>query len=79
LIAAGNGGDSTLEGLVASKLESPSALVRAMAVWALGQLVSSEHLGELEQRFRPAETDAAVMAEWALALGTSDGKEGRPS
>jgi epoxyqueuosine reductase len=86
LIAAGNSGDSALKGLVASKLESPSALVRAMAVWALGRLVVSEHLGELERRFRPGETDAMVEAEWAavtgeqaLALGAIDGKEGQPS
>jgi epoxyqueuosine reductase len=79
LIAAGNSGDPTLEGLVVSKLESPSALVRAMAVWALGRLVASRRLSELERGFRPAETDAAVMAEWALALSTSNRKEGRPS
>jgi epoxyqueuosine reductase len=78
LIAAGNSGDSALKGLVASKLESPSALVRAMAVWALSRLVASEDLGEFERRFRPAEADAMVEAEWALALGTIDRKEGRP-
>jgi hypothetical protein len=55
-------------------------------VWALGRLEAPEHLGELERRFRPAETDAMVEAEWAaangetaLALGAIEAKEGRPS
>jgi epoxyqueuosine reductase len=86
LIAAGNSGDPALASPVAKKLESSSALVRAMAVWALGQLEAPEHLGELERRFRPAETDAMVEAEWAAAtgetalpLGAIEVKEGRPS
>ena len=85
LIAAGNSGDPALAAPVAEKLESPSALVRAMAVWALGQLVTSNHLRRLEQRSRPAETDATVEAEWAAAMGETalasgamDRKEGRP-
>jgi epoxyqueuosine reductase len=69
LIAAGNSGDPVLASPVAEKLESPSALVRAMAVWALGQLVAADRLGEFEQRFRAAETDLAVEAEWAAATG----------
>ena len=85
LIAAGNSGDPALAAPAAVKLESPSALVRAMAVWALGRLVASERFEELERRFRPFETDPDVEAEWAAAVGarsptrTIDGKESRPS
>ncbi len=76
LIAAGNSGDLTLASPVAEKLESASALVRAMAVWALGRLVAPERFSAFEKRFRPTETDAAVKAEWALAI-SADGKEGQ--
>jgi epoxyqueuosine reductase len=69
LIAAGNSGDPALAGLVASKLESASPLVRAMAVWALARLVAADRLAEFERRWRSAETDAAVEAEWAAAAG----------
>jgi epoxyqueuosine reductase len=69
LIAAGNSGDPALAGLCAAKLESTSALVRAMAVWALARLKATDRLGECERRWRPAETDATVEAEWAAATG----------
>ena len=64
LIAAGNSGDPALAGPVAEKLNSPSALMRAMAVWALGRLVSPDDLAEFECRFRPSETDEMVEIEW---------------
>lgn len=73
LIATGNSGNPALAGPVMEKLESPSALVRAMAVWALGRLVASDRLAELERRFRGAETDATVAAEWAAATGAGAG------
>jgi len=89
LIAAGNSGDPALAGPVAEKLKSPSALVRAMAVWALARLVSPDDLAEFECRWRPSETDAMVEVEWAVATGATparamvasavDLKEGRPS
>ncbi|MGA9215195.1 MAG: hypothetical protein WBZ54_07960, partial [Methylocella sp.] len=65
-------------------LKSSSALVRAMAVWALGRLVSPDDLAEFECRWRPRETDAMVEVEWAVAgaataPGAIDLKEGRPS
>src|SRR6202043_3667316 len=71
LIAAGNSGDPALAGLVAGKLKSPSALVRAMAVWALGRLVSPDDLAEFECRWRPSEVDAMVEVEWAVAGGAT--------
>ena len=67
LIAAGNSGDLALAGLVAERLKSPSALLRAMAVWALARLVSPDDLAEFERRSRPGETDEAVEAEWAAS------------
>jgi epoxyqueuosine reductase len=86
LIAAGNSGDPALASPVASKLKSPSDLVRAMAVWAIRRLVASDRFAELERRFRLTETNAAVDAEWAaakvenaLAAGALDGKAGQPS
>ncbi|PZR82159.1 MAG: tRNA epoxyqueuosine(34) reductase QueG [Hyphomicrobiales bacterium] len=89
LIAAGNSDDPALVGPVAEKLKSPSALVRAMAVWALGRLVPLADLAEFERRWRPGETDETVEAEWAAAAGAAmaagamparavDLKEGRP-
>ncbi len=89
LIAAGNSGDVALAGPVAEKLKSSSALVRAMAVWALGRLVSPDDLAEFERRWRPGEADEMVEAEWAaadaatangaMAAGAIELKEGRPS
>jgi epoxyqueuosine reductase len=89
LIAAGNSGDPGLAGPVAEKLKSRSALVRAMAVWALGRLVPPDDLAEFERRYLPGETDEMVEAEWAVAgaatatgaitAGELELKEGRPS
>ncbi len=69
LIAAGNSGDPSLAALAEEKLNSPSPLVRAMAVWALSQLVSKVQLAEIERRWRSSETDKEVEAEWAAATG----------
>jgi epoxyqueuosine reductase len=71
LIAAGNSSDPSLANLVEEKVSSPSPLVRAMAVWALSQLVSKVHLAEIERRWRSSETDKDVEAEWALATRTA--------
>ena len=62
LIAAGNSGDAALVPLVEARLEDPSPLVRAMAVWALARLAP--------QRFRALrgthanDADQAVRNEW---------------
>jgi epoxyqueuosine reductase len=69
LIAAGNSSDPSLAILAEEKLQSPSPLLRAMAVWALSQLVSKGRLEELERRWRSGETDEEVEAEWAAARG----------
>ena len=89
LIAAGNSGDPALAGPVAEKLKSPSALVRAMAVWALGRLIPLGDLAEFERRYLPGEADEMVEAEWGAATGATPAramttsavhlKVGRPS
>lgn len=67
LIAAGNSGDATLAGAVASKLASPSPLVRGTAIWALSRL-DAERLETLALEYRLLEPDECVEAEWAAAL-----------
>jgi len=62
LIAAGNSHDPDLIDLVESRLDDPSPLVRAMAVWALGRL-APHRLAQMSAS-RRAETDPAVQAEW---------------
>ena len=42
----------------------PPPLVRAMAVWALGQLVEPEAFAELAKHGLKAERDEDVIAEW---------------
>ncbi len=65
LIAAGNSGDEALIPNVTEHLNDASALVRAMAVWALGELVSSEEAAHLVTAHSDREIDASVKAEWA--------------
>jgi epoxyqueuosine reductase len=68
LIAAGNSGDSGLLPLVEPLLVDASPLVRAMAIWAIGQLAAPDRAAALAARCRPREHDAAVAAEW-LTIG----------
>jgi epoxyqueuosine reductase len=67
LIAAGNSADSALAPLVEARLADTSPLVRAMAIWALGRLAPQRIAAAAAQR--RSETDYAVAAEWAAALG----------
>lgn len=64
LIAAGNSNDNTLEQPVAILLNDASALVRAMAVWALGQLVEEKKFTFYRNRHERHEPDGYVRAEW---------------
>jgi epoxyqueuosine reductase len=63
LIAAGNSGDKSLVPHVINLLADPSALVRAMAVWALQQLDPVQ----ADQHRKTHETDEAVRNEWHSA------------
>jgi len=64
LIAAGNSGYVGLADTIQPLLSDVSPLVRAMAVWALAQLVP---IGELKLKHYASETDADVRAEWESA------------
>jgi len=64
LIAAGNSGDRSLLGEVERLLGDHSALVRGMAVWALGRLGDAGEVRAMRERFEPGELDGDVLAEW---------------
>jgi epoxyqueuosine reductase len=64
-IAAGNSGDASLLPLLEPLLRDASPLVRAMAVWALGELAEPAHQAALAALFAPRESDAAVALEWS--------------
>ncbi|MBC8051315.1 MAG: tRNA epoxyqueuosine(34) reductase QueG [Chitinophagales bacterium] len=64
--AGGNSGDSALIPHAIALLGDQSALVRAAAIWALGELLNSDKLAldALKSRHQPQETDADARAEW---------------
>ncbi|MDP4594996.1 MAG: tRNA epoxyqueuosine(34) reductase QueG, partial [Beijerinckiaceae bacterium] len=70
LIAAGNSGDAALLPQIIAKLGDDAAIVRAMAVWATGQLASRNSLQRLMDTHLSGEQDKDVQAEWHLALET---------
>jgi epoxyqueuosine reductase len=61
LIAIGNSGDEALSAEAKRLLDDPSPLVRAMAVWALGRLLTKEKLLALSPK---DELDTDVRREW---------------
>jgi len=65
LIAIGNSGDATLAPPVEALLDDPSPLVRAMAVWALEQLLDNATFVTLRTERSACESDAGVVAEWS--------------
>jgi epoxyqueuosine reductase len=64
LIAAGNSGDRSLAAHAERLLGDPSALVRAMAVWALSRLLPDHDFTALRERHRDTEPDGDVRREW---------------
>jgi epoxyqueuosine reductase len=64
LIAAGNSGDARLLPGVARLLGDASPLVRAMAVWALGQLADAQTWAAARAYYAVRETDSSVREEW---------------
>ena len=74
LIAIGNSDDASLATVAERLLEDASPLVRAMAVWALSQLLTSRDFKAIQARQHPNETDGAVRAEWKYGHAV-----GRPS
>lgn len=51
-------------------LDDSSNIVRAMAVWAVGRMMSGEKLKILSTPYLKVETDANVLEEWDRALAT---------
>ena len=64
LIAIGNSGDAALAATAENLLTDDSALVRAMAVWALSRLLPTAAFSALAGEHMVGEPDAAVRAEW---------------
>ena len=65
LIAAGNSGDKDLVSAISCYLTHPDARLRAMAVWALGELLPAEQVLTFQS---DTESDADVAAEWAAIM-----------
>ena len=63
LIAIGNSGLPELARVAQARLDDPSPLVRAMAVWALARLDHESFEAERTKR-KFQETDPAVLEEW---------------
>lgn len=67
LIAIGNSQDTSLVEPAKNLLTDASPLVRAMAVWALLQLLERDAFIQLRQQHQQDETDPDVLAEWGAA------------
>ena len=65
LIAIGNSGNQNFIPVTEHLLNDSSPLVRAMAVWALAQLMAVEDFQKLRITHEKNETDLAVKAEWS--------------
>jgi epoxyqueuosine reductase len=65
LIAIGNSGDVSLGDSALALLEDASPLVRAMAVWALARLLTTEAFETLREEFAHVDPDPDVKGEWA--------------
>lgn len=66
LIAIGNSGNPKLASEAERLLDDPSPLVRAMAVWALAELLAKEQFLALADARREREEDPDVRAEWPV-------------
>jgi epoxyqueuosine reductase len=64
LIAIGNSGNKNFIPVAERLLNDSSPLVRAMAVWALAQLMHHEDFQQARDRHAVTEPDLAVKAEW---------------
>jgi len=64
LIAIGNSNDQTLVACAENLLNDESIRVRAMAVWALGQLLDTSTFKNLKQHNASNETNESVLKEW---------------
>lgn len=64
LVAIGNSADPGLASVAQARLDDASALVRAMAVWALARLLDANAFARLRRSRMAGEADARVRAEW---------------
>jgi epoxyqueuosine reductase len=64
LVAVGNSGNGSLVNVAKARLGDASPLVRAMAVWALAQLVPKGEFIRLRDERLAHETDEDVKREW---------------
>lgn len=76
LIAIGNSGDTALAGAAIALMEDAAPIVRAAAIWALGELAPVDARA-LAARRAADETDADVLAEWSALLGGDDASRTR--
>lgn len=74
LIAMGNSGLTYLLPNIEAHLTDHNPVVRAAAVWALGQLAPQSAVSGLAAIHRPSETDTDVLAEWGLACEATLGQ-----
>jgi len=68
LIAIGNAGDATLAEEAERLLDDASSLVRAMAVWALGRLLTPDAVARHAAERLEQESDPDVREEWRRAM-----------
>jgi epoxyqueuosine reductase len=68
LIAIGNSGDAALADEALRLLDDASPLVRAMAVWAIGRLLSPEAVARHAAERLEREDDPDVREEWRRAV-----------
>ncbi len=68
LIATGNSGDSSVATInkIISLINDPAAIVRAMAIWALKQLLPNQQFIKLKDKYMARENDYDVKAEWHI-------------
>lgn len=67
LIAIGNSGDRGLVPSAEALIDDASALVRAMAAWALSRLLEPGDFAALAEHRKTRERDAEVLAEWGAS------------
>ncbi len=69
LIAIGNSKDASHISHITDLLGDTSPLVRAMAVWALGELASAQEYSTMKIHYMPREAAADVAGEWNRKAG----------
>jgi epoxyqueuosine reductase len=79
LIAIGNSGNAALAESASRHLGHASPLVRAMAVWALRQLLAPDAFAGLGRAAAAKEADPAVAAEWLASSAAPRQEPPRPS